>query len=44
MASAFPFIDRTMRRLRVHYALEGAANAPVVVLSNTLGTSLAMLD
>jgi 3-oxoadipate enol-lactonase len=29
---------------RVHYALSGLANAPVVVLSNSLGTNLSMWD
>jgi 3-oxoadipate enol-lactonase len=29
---------------RFHYRLDGAANAPVVVLSNSLGTNLAMWD
>lgn len=30
--------------LRVHYSLTGAANAPVVVLSNSLGTNSSMWD
>lgn len=29
---------------RVHYAMSGLANAPVVVLSNSLGTNLSMWD
>src|SRR5271154_3126091 len=29
---------------RFHYRLDGATNAPVVVLSNSLGTNLAMWD
>jgi 3-oxoadipate enol-lactonase len=29
---------------RFHYQMDGAANAPVVVLSNSLGTNLAMWD
>src|ERR1700723_123201 len=31
-------------RARFHYQIDGAANAPVVVLSNSLGTNLAMWD
>ena len=37
-----PFLER--EDLRVHYALTGAANAPVVVLSNSLGTNFSMWD
>jgi 3-oxoadipate enol-lactonase len=36
--------ELTVNGHRVHYELEGAANAPVVVTSNSLGTSLAMWD
>ena len=35
-----PFLD--IGDLRVHYMLTGAANAPVVVLSNSLGTNFSM--
>ncbi len=37
-----PFVEAG--DLRVHYALTGAANAPVVVLSNSLGTNFSMWD
>ena len=37
-----PFLD--IGDLRVHYSLTGAANAPIVVLSNSLGTDSSMWD
>jgi 3-oxoadipate enol-lactonase len=37
-----PFVETG--DLRVHYALTGAAGAPVVVLSNSLGTNFSMWD
>ncbi len=37
-----PFVEAG--DLRVHYALTGETNAPVVVLSNSLGTNFSMWD
>ena len=37
-----PFID--LPGLRGHYRLDGPAEAPVVMLSNSLGADLAMWD
>ncbi len=37
-----PFVERG--DLRVHYALTGAANGPVLILSNSLGTNFSMWD
>jgi 3-oxoadipate enol-lactonase len=37
-----PFVDAG--GLQIHYALTGAQNAPVVVLSNSLGTNFTMWD
>jgi len=37
-----PFLE--IGELRVHYALTGAPNAPVVALSNSLGTNFSMWD
>ncbi|WP_020650038.1 3-oxoadipate enol-lactonase [Solimonas variicoloris] len=34
----------TIEGLRLHYRLEGRAEAPILVLSNSLGTSLSMWD
>jgi len=37
-----PFVD--LPPLRIHYRIDGASNAPVVMLSNSLGADLAMWD
>jgi len=37
-----PFVET--KDLRIHYELEGPANAPVLVLSNSLGTNLSLWD
>jgi 3-oxoadipate enol-lactonase len=37
-----PFVDA--EGLRTHYRFDGAYDAPVVMLSNSLGTNLAMWD
>ncbi len=37
-----PFVESS--GLRIHYSLSGKADAPVVVLSNSLGTNLTMWD
>src|SRR5215469_12030958 len=37
-----PFIDSS--HAQIHYALEGAAGRPILVLSNSLGTDFSMWD
>ncbi len=40
--TAMPFVEN--RELKIHYALAGPANGPVVVFSNSLGTNFSMWD